>query len=107
MVDDINKYLKRMSDEDLKKFYELANWLQYKAVEDNENYWHWHSAIQQFITKYEMFNKHQFKYYDDYFYPYIVVKGGKYGQDYTRKDWERDFPNNYEALLDSVKPLLM
>lgn len=100
----IESMLKNRSFEEREEIYQLANWLQYKWLEVKD-YMKWHLAIQSFIMHMEM--QYPKRYYDEYFFPYIVVRSDRRykGDDRLRssKDWEKLFPNDYEELLEKHK----
>lgn len=102
----LNSYI--LSNKEYEELCELANWLQYKAVEERDAYWTFHIEAQNFLQKAEMFGPYDKEYYGDYFFPYIVVKGDKMGGNvpWTSKDIEREFPHDYPALLAKWKNAL-
>lgn len=95
---------KERSFEEREEIYQLANWLQYKSLED-KGYRKWHFAIQDLITAIEML--HPKRYYEEYFFPYIVVRGDRRRKAddgiFSSSDWEKKFPNDYEAILEKYK----
>ena len=91
-----------MDDREYEEFCVLANWLQYKGVEEGGRYWEMHVKAQEALEVYE--RRHQTKrshYYDEYFFPYIVCKNKRFGadKDWDSKEWERNFPRDYEAMI--------
>lgn len=103
-MNDVDKMLKARTLEEREEIYQLANWLQYKWLE-NGDYRKYHFAIQDLIRYMEM--QYPERYYNEYFFPYIVVRGDRRykGEDSvcSSKDWERLFPNDYDALLEKYK----
>ena len=100
----IESAFKERTLEEREEIYQLANWLQYKSLEDKD-YRKYHFAIQDLIGYMEML--YPKRYYQEYFFPYIVIRGDRRykGEDGIRssEDWERLFPNDYEALLEKYK----
>lgn len=96
-----------LTEEEYEELCELANWLQPKSVEDR-SYWKWHIAAQKFLMKAESAQKFSKSYYDDYFFPYIVVRGHPSNgtKKMTSKDFEDEFPRDYEATLEKWKQIL-
>lgn len=103
-MNDVDKMLKTRTFEEREEIYQLANWLQYKSLEDND-YRKYHFAIQDLISAFELL--YPKRYYEEYFFPYIVVRGDRRrkGEDgiFSSSDWERLFPNDYNALLEKYK----
>lgn len=95
---------KERSFEEREEIYQLANWPQYKSLED-KGYRKYHFAIQDLISAFELV--YPKRYYEEYFFPYIVVRGDRRrkgdGGIFTSEDWERLFPNDYYALLGKYK----
>lgn len=82
------------------KLCELALWLTYKSVEDEEGYWKAHVKAQEEIRKRLLAEK----YYDEFFYPYVFLKDTRWGnEEWSSNDVEREFSNDYEALLEELK----
>lgn len=103
-MNDVDKMLKTRTFEEREEIYQLANWLQYKSLEDND-YRKYHFAIQDLISAFELL--YPKRYYEEYFFPYIVVRVDRRrkGEDgiFSSSDWERLFPNDYNALLEKYK----